>query len=188
MNLIQSEQYFKDRCNEISRMCQCGDPWVFLCAATMIEYLTKMVFGKGGRISYEKFISTYFGRINRMYIEFEYTCGRQDLPLQMYLILRCGFVHQFSLIPSGKELGNGARKQSIILAHEMNGHKGEHLTHYTKNGFDSVIFTAEQFTTDLSNVVDLLFRDARTDMLLQSSLIKQIDNQPPITGIGVIKD
>jgi hypothetical protein len=67
----------------------------------------------------------------------------KDLPLQMYVTLRCGFVPLFSLILDDKGFSDNGRPRSIILAHEMKGNS--HSVAFNNNELDSVMFTAEQF-------------------------------------------
>jgi len=77
------------------------NPWPFLCASAFIDYLTKMVNGgAAGREKYKQFVSTYLARINPLYVSFRYHSGHQDLPTQLYQILRCGIVHSFSFSPT----------------------------------------------------------------------------------------
>ena len=73
--------------------------------------------------------------------------GSKDLPLQMYVTLRCGIVHSFSLIPDETGISNNGRSRSILLAHEMKGHS--HFATFKNSELDSVVFTAEQFAKDI---------------------------------------
>jgi hypothetical protein len=157
-----------------------GDAWVFLCGAAMIDYLTQMTTGKSGRAAYIDFVDRYFKEVNINYKDFEYKNGQKDLPTQMYVILRCGIVHKFSFVPGSQEIANGGRLRSILLAHEANGNT--HLTKYTNNGMDGVIFTAEQFSKDIKTVVELVFTKATTDKILESNILKYIVDYPPIQG------
>lgn len=178
----QVRQYFLERCDEIISMSNAGDPWVFLCGATMIDYLTQMTTAQSGRAAYINFVDNYFKEINLNYKEFEYNNGKRDLPTQMYVILRCGIVHKFSFIPGDNEIANGGRMRSILLAHEKNGNNGAHLTSYTKNGMDGAIFTAEQYAKDIKAVVEFIFTKATTDPTLEGNIQTYITNFPPIQG------
>jgi hypothetical protein len=178
----QIKLYFLGRCNEIISMSNAGDPWVFVCGAAMIDYLTQMTTAQSGRVAYINFVDDYFKEINLMYKEFEYTNGQRDLPTQMYIILRCGIVHKFSFVPGSNEIANGGRMRSIILAHEKNGHTGAHLTSYTKDGMDGAVFTAEQFAKDIKAVVEFIFTKASTDPTLKGNIQTYITNFPPIQG------
>ena len=180
MTLNEIENYFNDRSDEIISLSDRGDPWAFLCGSAMIDYLTNMTTGKSTRLKYIKFIEDYFSLVNISYKDFTYQSGIKDLPTQMYVILRCGIVHSFSFIPNQQGLSNGGRTRSILLAHEKNGHT--HFETYTKNGMDSVVFTAEQFSEDLKAVVNLIFHKATTNQNLENQILNYIQSHPPILG------
>ncbi|MDX1904379.1 MAG: hypothetical protein SFU27_09505 [Thermonemataceae bacterium] len=180
MTLAEIESYFIGRCDEIISLSQRGDPWVFLCTSAMIDYLTNMVTGHSTRLKYIKFIEDYFSQVNFQYKDFQYKNGSKDLPTQMYVILRCGIVHSFSFVPNQQGLTNGGRTRSILLAHEKNGHS--HFEIYTKNGMDSVVFTAEQFSKDLKSVVRLLFQTTCSNQQIENKIISYVTIHPPILG------
>jgi hypothetical protein len=180
MNLTEIEKYFNDRCDEIISLSLRGDPWVFLCGSAMIDYLTNMVTGHSTRLKYIKLIEDYFSQVNPVYKNFQYQNGSMDLPTQMYIILRCGIVHSFSFVPNQLGLTNGGRTRSILLAHEKNGHS--HFDTYTKDGMDSIVFTAEQFSKDIKSVVGIIFTAASSNSQLENKIITYITNHPPILG------
>lgn len=181
MTTIQEiKDYFIGRCDEIISMSTRGDAWIFLCGAAMIDYLIHMATGKSGRVAYIDFVDTYFKKININYQDFEYKNGKKDLPTQMYVILRCGIVHKFSFVPDSQQNSNDGRLRSILIAHENNGNT--HLEAYTKNGMDSVIFTAEQFSKDIKAVVELIFNKAAADLTLENNIRTYTTNYPPIQG------
>jgi|WetSurMetagenome_2_1015567.scaffolds.fasta_scaffold107148_1 hypothetical protein len=181
INAIEKvEEYFLCRCDEIISLTERGDVWPFLCNAEMIDYLTNMTTGgEYNRLAYINFIDSYF---DDRYKNFEYQNGEKDLPAQMYLILRCGLVHRFSLVPMQRERNNGGRKRSIVLAHEKNGYSHLTRTRYTEEENDSVIFTAEQFSKDVKNVVIDVFTKAKTDSELNESIMEYIHAYPPIAS------
>ncbi len=93
-------------------------------------------------------------------------------------------VHGFSLKPDTLSISNGGREKSILLAHRLNGHS--HLIKYNKNGFDSVIFTAEDFAEDLEKVLNKIFIDlAPNDKVLEQNILSWIKNYPPVAAIIV---
>jgi len=106
--------------------------------------------------------------------------GSKDLPLQMYVTLRCGIVHSFSLIPDDTGISNNGRPRSILLAHEMQGYI--HLVASKNNELDSVIFTAEQFAKDIKETIHIIFQKATTKKSLENQIIEHVENFPPITG------
>lgn len=175
------KEYFTGRCDEIISMSARGDAWIFLCGTAMIDYLTQLTTGLSGKSAYIKFTEEYFSEVNSLYKDFKFLNGNQDLPTQMYVILRCGLVHKFSFMPGKKEIQNGGRLRSILVAHEKNG--VSHLNPYTENGFDSVIFTGEQFAKDIKSVVEIIFKKAMNDSTLNNNIEKHILDFPPINLI-----
>ena len=183
MNTIEeAKKYFTGRCEELLSMSKAGDPWVFLCASAMIDYLTQMTTGKSGRQAYIDFVNNFLGEINTTYSNFRYKNGKQDLATQMYIILRCGIVHKFSFVPGKQELKNGGRLRSIVLAHEKNGHNGAHLTAYPNEEIDAAIFTAEQFVTDIKALVELIFERGNSNFEIKNNILTYIAHYPPILG------
>lgn len=47
--LEEAQEYFTGRCIELISMSTAGDPWFFVCASAMIDYLTQMTTGNSGR-------------------------------------------------------------------------------------------------------------------------------------------
>lgn len=176
INLVQ--KYFNDRCDEIESLATRGDVWVFLCDLVMIDYLANMSNGERPRSlseNYINFINEYF---DDKYQNFAFSDGQKDLPEQIFF-LRCEIVHQFSLKPGQRELSNGARPRSIVLGHEKNS--CVHLDKYTKNGCNSVIFTAEQFTEDVRSAIVDLFKKAENNQDLSDKIMKYTREHPPIS-------
>lgn len=158
-----------------------GTVWVFVCAATMIDYLASLENGApAGRKRYIGFIKDrmrveycnfeYIGRYRRAgtgvrewgtYIPREIT--KCDLPEQMYYMFRCGLVHGFSLVPSSQEKTNGARARSIALSNRKDASKDgkNHLDNYVKAPYiaDSAYFVDEDLLDDLIAATTSLFAD-----------------------------
>jgi hypothetical protein len=106
--------------------------------------------------------------------------GSKDLPLQMYVTLRCGIVHSFSLIPDATGKSKNGRPRSILLAHKMQGYI--HLVASQNNELDSVIFTAEQFAKDIKETINIIFQKATTEKSLENQITEHVNNFPPIAG------
>jgi hypothetical protein len=180
MNLDEAREVFLDLLNSLESMPV--NPWPFLCASALIEYLTKMVHGgESGAQKYKQFVSTYLARVNPRYDSFTYQYGspspEKDLPRQMYHILRCGMVHSFSLIPDKLAADNKGRPRSVLLAHE-----GIHLSAYRDNGQDAALFVLHDFVIDLKKVIEQIFLDAATDSGLRNKIEQHLRQHPPIVG------
>jgi len=189
MDLNTTESYFKKRVNELRRACKDTTPWVFLSAATFLEYLTKLVYGKDRKgKKYKRFIKDYLGKIQPLYKDFIYKDGNRDLPLQIYHVLRCGIVHSFSLIPDDRARTAGGRGRSIALCHKKEAKKKKlaHLGSYQsqkKTGVkDAALFVAEDFVDDLGKVTDLIFKRAKENKTLRNNMRRWINAHPPVTG------
>lgn len=158
-----------------------GDLWTFLMCSSYVDYLVKMVNNteETGSNDYKEFIRLYLFQIDKRYKDIKYKSGTQDLPEQMYHVLRCGITHSFSLIPDKKSTSKGGRPRSIVLGHRKQGEI--HLTPYTENGNDSEIFTIEDLPADLKKVLDLIFKDiAPTNSLLENNILNWVKTYPPI--------
>ena len=152
------------------------DPWPFLCASALIEYLTKMVYGSdSGAKEYKTFISAYLAAANPQYDSFTYSSGEKDLPLQMYHVLRCGIVHSFSLIPDKMAASKGGRPRSVLIAHD-----GVHLSAYRQAGQDAALLVLHDFVDDLRKVIERIFLDASSDPALAARIQQHLKDHPPI--------
>ncbi|HUW98182.1 MAG TPA: hypothetical protein VMV40_04965 [Acidiferrobacter sp.] len=178
--LAEAKRYFDDRADELLAMCGMGNAWVFVCAAAMVEYLVKLVTGgKAGRGHYIAFVDRYMAQTRAEYRNFTYVSGAQDLPTQMYVILRCGIVHSFSLIPDGAATDNGGRPRAIVLAHRAEGQP--HLSSFASpNAPDAACFVAEDFIEDIKTTAGIIFYAAATDTALRANIETQWRNHPPI--------
>lgn len=184
--LDEIDDYFAFRLQEVRWVGHDGTPWVFLCASAFVEYLAKLVHGSDiGPQGYKDFVRKYLGRINPLYTDFTYPNGHKDLPTQMYHGLRCGLVHSFSLIPDLRSKQRGARERSIVLYHRKSASEAgqKHLTHCSSGKPpNAVVFVAEDFLDDIEKTLDLIFKEARSDSVLENNIISWYRNHPPLTA------
>jgi hypothetical protein len=175
---------------ELRTLATRGDPWVFLCASSFLEYLAKAVYGKEtGASEYKQFLTTYLFVVCPEYGSFRYKNGSNDLAVQMYHVLRCGIVHAFSLFPDLRGTSKGARTRSIILAHRISGRK--HLAHYVNNKrkprIDSAVFIAEDFVEDIGKLTDYIFAESKRRTAFGRQLKANISSwskaHPPIGAL-----
>ena len=62
---MKIESYFDGRLNELRSLAARGDPWVFLCASSFLEYLAKVESGKStGAREYKDFLQKYLFKIS----------------------------------------------------------------------------------------------------------------------------
>jgi hypothetical protein len=196
MNLDEARRYFMDRAVEIQAECSHRSPWVFLNAAAYIEYLARATIHplkdpsladtrknrKPDGAVYAEFVTTWLGRVRKEYASFTYKDGQQDLPEQMYRVLRCGLVHSFSLIPDEQDGRKDERSRTIVLGHRFDGSQA-HLSSYEEGDLDGAVFVAEDLAEDLIVVTGLLFGEAAKDDDLAHLLQDRLDKHPPLTSL-----
>jgi hypothetical protein len=185
------------RVHELRPICAERTPWVFLCAAAFIEFLARLAYGDRGRTSYVRFISEYFPM---SYSKFQYQSGAQDLPEQLYRVLRCGLLHAMSLVPDDETKKLGGRDRSVVLTHrekpqwvvaelsqgyadiEHGLPPSMHLTgHSSSYAPDAVVLVAEDFLEDLERSVEELVRRAHSDDSFSTLLCERVAAQPPLS-------
>lgn len=169
----ESYSYIMNHCKALLKTAEQSDPWVFVCAALMIEYLAKMT---GHEKSYSSFISSYLAKVDCRYRDFKYSKANQNLPEQMYFVLRNGLIHSFTLKPNRI---NSGKMNSILLSHT-----DEHFSHRTDNNLDACVFNAYSLVNDLCTVIDNIYESALTDTDLNAK-IKIFWQQNPPLGIIV---
>jgi hypothetical protein len=188
LTLTKTETYFKNRVGELRALAQRGDPWVFLCASSFLEYLAKIELGKTTTSTdYKNFLTNYLFKVCPAYGAFRFHSGAQDLAEQMYHVLRCGVVHSFSLFadPAAKTK-HGGRDRSILLAHRGSGqhHLANYVKQRTKPQVDAAVFVAEDFVDDVGKVTEFLFAQARkrnmTGKRLRNNIQTWVKSYPPV--------
>lgn len=176
---MKIERYFYDRVGELRSLAKRGDPWVFLCASSFIEYLVKVANGRSaGHREYKDFLRNRFFRVCPEYGVFRYAGGQSDLAEQMYHVLRCGIVHSFSLFADQRAQHCGGRDRSILLAHRASASGRRHLENWVDNRrkpkLDAALFVAEDFIEDVGKVTTSLFAESRQRTANGSQLRKNI--------------
>jgi hypothetical protein len=180
MTLAEAQQHFSDMLDELSQMG--ASPWPYLCASAMLEYLSKMSIdrtGLSGASAYIRFVDYY---MPQAYRDYKFDSGDQDLPYQMYYVLRCGIVHSFSLVPD-PNIPSAARgrKGSIVISHKGKHHLSKFR--YTKNP-DAVLFLFDEFCADIRSALDEVFRKAQSDNALMARITKFVEDNPPIQELS----
>jgi len=182
------ENYYLGRAEELIEYSKRGDTWFFVGASTFMNHLANLIFGnRAGRIEYVKFVINF---MPSDYKDFIYLNGIQDLPLQMWCVLRCGIIHSFSLIADRiyEPCKSQARDRSIMFAHDKNK-PVSHLKNY--KGIDGkkdvALFVAENFAGDIVKTVKYIFNKAKNNTQLENNIINWIKQFPPIMTEGLLK-
>ena len=186
--LSEIYDYYKVRIEEVIEFAYNGrgDLWTILMACSYIDFLVKMVYDKESTAKdYKNFIKDYLSQIDIRYRDFRYTNGnKRDLPEQMYHVLRCGITHSHSLVPDSRSVANGGRPRSIMLGQRKN--KNIHFMKYDQNGYDTVIFTVEDFAEDLKKVLDKIFLElAPKNSVLAGNIVSWVNKYPPVIGKNI---
>ena len=161
-----------------------GSPWIYSCAATLIDQLAKLADGSDQKAAgYKNFVRDYLSRVDPRYLTFTYASGDTDLPEQMYHILRCGIVHAFSLVADPQSAAKGGRDRSIVLTHRYSAGNKSHLSSYSgPMATDSCLLIAEDFLNDLRKVIELLFDEACNNQAIETNILTWMTHQPPIAA------
>jgi hypothetical protein len=167
---------------ELEAICSIENPWGFLCLSALIDYLARLANGcNRGRTGYIDFIRNHFPD---KYRNFKYRSGQQDLPEQMYHVLRCGLVHSFSLIPDQSARSKVGRDRSIVLIHECAAKERglAHLDPYVgpHGRLDAALFVAERFLDDTKTAADALIQKALPGSTLEANILTWFHDYPPI--------
>lgn len=159
----------------LPEICKIETPWIFLCLSALIDYLSSAAYPNAGTQAdrYTKFIKENF---SSKYQTLVYRNGKQDLPEQMYYVLRNGLVHSFSLVPNARSARRGGRVRSIALGHRSNS-TPYHLALFPN---DIVLFIAEDFLEDTKEAAYKLLDNAKPGTVLEKNLINQFTAHPPI--------
>jgi hypothetical protein len=181
MKLDEARQYFEGLIKSLRDICRNKrhkDPFVFLCGSAVIEYLSKLAAGEDtGATGYKGFVMEY---MPAGYREFEYASGDQDLPVQMYHVLRCGIVHSFSLKAGNTARRNHGRDHSIGLSHDR---REGHLANVSQGkAHDACCLNAHEFVEDIAKAMRRLFDKAEADPTLRSNIETWLQQFPPIQG------
>ena len=174
MTIQEAEDYFKKRIAELKAMCSEGTPWVFLCGTAMIDYLSRLADSENGNAKrFKDFVGRY---MPEGYRTFKYQSGKEDLPTQLYHVLRCGIVHSFSLIPDSIAKKYGGRDRSILLSHKVC-----HLSsHAIDKASDACALNANNFICDIEFSMNELFAKANSDPQLAKNMTEWLVKHPPI--------
>jgi hypothetical protein len=174
MNILVAKQYFHKLISAAKEYCVDGTPLPFVLGACFIDYFCKMVDGEDKKkTGYKDFVTKYMKEVREEYVTFKYANGAQDLPAQMYHVLRCGVVHSFSLIPDKKVNKQPGRDHSVALCHKAEADKKglKHLSHYAgPRNLDAALFVIEDFLDDLLAVNELIYNKAVNDSTLRGKI------------------
>jgi len=198
-------RHLRNRFEELYPICEQRNPWIFLCASAFVGLLSKLVKGSDRADSYQEFVQQYFPE---RYSTFKYADGSQDLPRQMYHVLRCGLVHSMSFIPDDLARRKGGRDRSVVLSHRQGSQvtfgqlvaepPGEyfagitddaelsderHLSNYrAEYAPDAAILVAEHFLEDVKYALEKVIVMASKDAGFGQTLRERVAKHPPLSG------
>lgn len=163
----------------------------YIVPLCLIDYLSKLYdkSSKKGRDQYKNFINEIMAEVNPKYKTFRYTViydteEENNLPTQMYHVLRCGFVHSFSLIPDETAKKFGGRDRSIILGFKEDNNLNHLDNFYCEGVLDACLFILDDFISDLDKSIDILFEKVNNDENLKKHILKLVSDYPYIGAIN----
>lgn len=162
-----------------------GSVWDFLILGCLLEWTSKLNndLGKG---TLQAFVYLFQKRMPK-YCDVKYVTPSkyQDLPEQLYLVLRCGLVHGLSLKPDMSEQNSKRYKGHIRENTLLLWHRGNHLkiNRQRLNGieYDRVNIDYESLLEDTQISLNDIFEESKTNTKLRDSILKFIQKNP---GIG----
>lgn len=162
-----------------------GSVWDFLILGCLLEWTSKLN-NETGKGTLKSFRYLFEKRMPK-YCDIKYMSpGKyQDLPEQLYLVLRCGLVHGLSLKPDMSESNLKRYKSHIRENTILLWHRGNHLKINRKNingiEYDRVNIDYESLLEDTQNSLNEIFEESKTNTQLRDNILKFIKKNP---GIG----
>lgn len=192
--------YIQDRLNELkekanSRKKNNRNPSVFFDAAAFLDFLSTHI--KNGvnadGTAYIDFIQKYI--YNNVDIIFKARNDTYKLTEQIWHILRCGGLHNYSLSPYGWYNKNPALKNSLFLTNKHD--KNKNITHKMIVNVDfsdgsltskGIVLVAEDFIEDVEKCVNKLLSNFRSKKpeykKLKTDLRQSFKDCPPVGWYG----
>ncbi|MCG0997583.1 hypothetical protein [Acetobacter persici] len=174
--LIKSD---KDRLN--------GSIWDFVLMGCLVEIVAKLNCTNKSLYTFDKISKLFNDRLPKYRIPSYKTHDNiNDVPEQIYMVMRCGLIHSLSLVPDEKykekkKYEKHWRKGSLLLSH-----KGNHLQMMTWSPdgepFEACQLDYSSMLDDMQTALDAIFRDAKQDTAL-SVHIETFVKANPILGL-----
>ena len=188
------DTYLKGRLRELMFLSKRGDPWAFVSCCSFIDMLSQHVLnccGHGTNRTYVDFCQNYLIPVNAKYAAVDAAMHPYEIAHMLYVVLRCGAVHSFSMKAnpqSGRYSDGKAAEYTVILGHRKNSPKGEdhHLEVVDVDMQDgnpahkAVLVMAEDFVNDLKACVKNIIKKAKNDAAFCAQFIKTFDDNPPL--------
>jgi hypothetical protein len=160
-------------------------PDAFIAGAAVLDTMAQAAISRrrsGGAIKPDGVRFAEFVRkfMRPEYASFRYAGGQQDLPEQMYAILRSGLIHGRSLAPNPPANGKRpiGRVDSIIL-----DRAGTHLYPWQDADRDAAVFVFSTFVTDIEAAIRRVFVRAANESGLQVLVERYLHDHPPVQAL-----
>ena len=174
MNRKQLKAYCIDRLHEIEMINYVSHtPSAFVCIAAFIDFLSSLAFNPEAKVEesserYKKFVVRYLSKYEKCAYDFYHT-------------FRCGIIHAMSFYRKKKGKRNHLPK--VVITHDLNYGKRDHVEKYHENGFDAIKIYAFDLCEDIRRAIDVMFDSKAENNPAYQNCLKYIKQQPPIGGL-----
>ncbi|WP_264812677.1 hypothetical protein [Gluconacetobacter sacchari] len=143
-----------------------GSIWDFVILGCLIEVVSKLNSERTGKSTFQVVRKLFDERLPKYRnIKYEKPVSANDLPEQLYMVLRCGLVHGLSLRPDEKVRNSGRykpywRENTLTLWHRGNH---LHINRIIFNGqeWDRVNIDYDSLLEDIQKALNNIFEDGR---------------------------
>jgi len=167
-----------------------GSAWDFVLMGCLVDIISRINYNNLN--SSLKRTSKLFDDRLPQYREAFYNIPKRinDVPEQIYMVMRCGLVHSLSLVPDKnlidrKQYKDHWRKGSLLLTH-----RGNHLQMRTRtyNGhlIDACQLDYSTMLEDMQSALDAIFQDAEHDTALSAHIEKFVSENPTLGFVSSI--
>lgn len=168
--------------NDIDRLN--GSIWDFVLMGCLVDVISRINYNNI-KSSIKRTSKLFDDRLPK-YREVYYNKPKiiNDVPEQIYMVMRCGLVHSLSLVPNkdymtSKSYENHWRKGSLLLTH-----RGNHLQMRTRihNGepIDACQLDYSTMLDDMQSALDAIFQDAKQDTTLSDHIETFVRENPTL--------
>ncbi|AOW47956.1 hypothetical protein A4S02_14040 (plasmid) [Acetobacter ascendens] len=179
---LKTAQHIKSKDDRLN-----GSIWDFVLMGCLVELVAKLNCVDSIN-TFEKVSKLFDERLPKYRAPFYNTPEKiNDVPEQIYMVMRCGLIHSLSLIPDKKVKDKDIYKRhwrevSLVLTHRGNHLKMGKTPH---NGSLVEVCQLDYSTMldDMQTALDAIFQDAKHDTALSSHIEKFVKENPTLSFV-----